>query len=276
MAKMYRVVVRNRMITMRNGTTVHASSICVRGDDGRRLDWRLGDGSARSIRARRHARDAPNRRREMTRGPEPHRARDRADGGGGLGQQSGRGVDPAAHNEAMWRYTRGPLEEPREVIPAHVRDCRELLEPKLSVQIVLDERGHAANLALGKAADDHGRQPRVASAVGPPHWGVIALLFTASRFLGSCDALECRLSSRRALPQSHRLRLRQLTAVARPAAIPSRAADRHHRTPLYTWRWDDAEAVNVTVDPAGPSSQERRDDGVASRLPRLHSVLGRL
>jgi len=102
---------------------------------------------------------------------------------------------------------------------------------------------------------------------------VIALLFTASRFLGSCDALECRLSSRRALPQSHRLRLRQLTAVARPAAIPSRAADRHHRTPLYTWRWDDAEAANVTVDPAGPSSQERRDDGVASRLPRLHSVL---
>src|SRR4030095_7280476 len=91
---------------------------------------------------------------------------------GRLGQQSGRGVDPAAHNEAMRRYTRGPLEEPREVIRAHVRDCRELLEPKLSVQIVLDERGHAATLALGEAADDQGREPRVASAVGPPHRSV--------------------------------------------------------------------------------------------------------
>src|SRR5262245_25994366 len=132
-----------------------------RGDDGRRLGWRLGNGSAHSMRARRTACDALNRRGEMTRGPEPHCARDRADGSGGLVQQSGGGVDPAAHHEAMRRYTRGPIEEPREVIRAHVRDCRELLEPELPVQIVLDERNHPTNLARGKAADGHRRQPSV-------------------------------------------------------------------------------------------------------------------
>src|SRR6266850_3378007 len=62
-------------------------------------------------------------------------------------------------------------------------------------------------------------RPRSARPIGAS----IALLFTVSRFLGSCDALECRLSSRRAL-------LNPIAYVFGSCSIPGVRTKRRRRT----------------------------------------------
>src|SRR5713226_3376815 len=59
------------------------------------------------------------------------------------------------NHEEMRGNPRAALEEPREMIRAHMHHGTELREPELSVQITLDVRRHAAELELGKTPDRH-------------------------------------------------------------------------------------------------------------------------
>src|SRR5262245_43112554 len=69
-------------------------------------------GAARSVLRRRHADYPTKRRRKMTRSREPHGACDRCDGGGRVGQQRHRGLDPSLEHETMRGDSGGPLEQP--------------------------------------------------------------------------------------------------------------------------------------------------------------------
>lgn len=54
----------------------------------------------------------------------------------------------------MRRQPRGPLEQPCEVIRAHVDDRPEVGQPELALQVVVDVRLHSAEAAFGQRPDD--------------------------------------------------------------------------------------------------------------------------
>src|SRR4029453_2874552 len=92
----------------------------------------------RPVGARRKAQGAAEYRREVARSPESHHSRNLRDGQI-LPPQAGAGAEDAlADHELMGRQTRAALEEPREVIGAHVHDGRELGESQILVEVLLD------------------------------------------------------------------------------------------------------------------------------------------
>src|SRR3989442_15591914 len=92
---------------------------------------------AASVPTRRDAGHAPKCRREVTRRPKTHRPCDLADRQR-LSQQCSRPLDPSANEESVRRYASALLEEPREMIGAHVHQGPKPPEPKPPGQIVRD------------------------------------------------------------------------------------------------------------------------------------------
>src|SRR5215510_7805672 len=66
----------------------------------------------------------------------------------------------------------GSLEQPREVIRAHVRHRTELREPKLSPEIALDVLRHAPEPALGKPSTGDALQMRFTRPAGKLNPGI--------------------------------------------------------------------------------------------------------
>src|SRR5258705_13412232 len=107
----------------------------------------------RSVSSRRDSRDTVEHRGEVARGPESPHLRDPGDGRLPRRQEGAGTGDPLPDDESMRRQAGAALEKSRKVVGAHVDHGRELGEPQVFVEVLLDVLDHPPESAPGDGAD---------------------------------------------------------------------------------------------------------------------------